>query len=80
MRFASEHGRVIVTHDEDYHMLLAARAATTPSVVRLRVMLPVPGLAQLITATLDSFHDALMAGAAVSITSRGARMHRLPLG
>lgn len=78
LRFAAEHDWVIVTHDDDYHMLLAVGVATKPSVVRLRVVLPFREMAHTIPATLRTFQDALTAGAAVSVTPRGARLHRLP--
>jgi predicted nuclease of predicted toxin-antitoxin system len=78
LRFAAQNDWVIVTHDDDYHMLLAVGVETRPSVVRLRVVLPLDEMAATILRTLRTFHEALLVGAAVSVTARGARMHRLP--
>ena len=80
IRFAARDGFVVVTHDEDFHALLALSGAVQPSVVRLRLLLPLREMAQLVADTLRACDAALVAGAAVSVDARGARIHRLPIG
>ena len=80
IRFAAQHGFIVVTHDEDFHALLALSGAVQPSVIRMRIMLPVREMSQLVADTLLACEAALNAGAAVSVDGRGARIHRLPIG
>ena len=71
---------VVVTLDADFHSLLAAAHATTPSVIRIRIEgLKGEDIAQTIDRVIVSGQTELEAGAAVSVTSSGIRIRLLPL-
>lgn len=71
---------VVVTLDADFHALLARDAATSPSVVRIRVEgLRAEPLAALVHAIVESCRDSLVAGAVVSADGHTARTRRLPI-
>jgi len=77
---ARDRDAVVVTLDADFHSLLAAAHATTPSVVRIRIEgLKGEGVAQIIERVVLSCQAELATGAAVSVSSRGIRIRLLPL-
>ena len=60
--------------------LLALLGLSGPSVIRVRIEgLKGPELATILTRTIRQFTDELLAGAVISIGSRIARCHLLPL-
>ena len=72
--------RWIVTHDADFHALLALTSAKTPSVVRIRIEgLRDAGLVDLIQRVLRSVADDLQRGSAVTVTVTSIRVRALPL-
>ena len=72
--------RVVVTLDADFHMLLALTAATTPSVIRIRIEgLRADALAALLQSVVSQCTDDLVEGAAVSVQERHLRIRRLPI-
>ena len=76
---ARDRDAVVVTLDADFHSLLAAAHATTPS-VRIRIEgLKGEGVAQIIERVVLSCQAELATGAAVSVSSRGIRIRLLPL-
>ena len=80
MRLAVEQGRTIVTFDADFHSLLAVSGATRPSVIRLRFEGLRPGPATLvILAVINHCGEALVKGAAVSVTANRIKFRPLPL-
>lgn len=78
--YARKHDLIVVTLDADFHMLLAAAGAASPSVIRLRQQrLNAKAAAEVIVAVLNRSQDALEAGAVVSATRTLVRVKRLPL-
>lgn len=72
--------RVIVTHDADFHALLALSSAETPSVVRIRIEgLHDAALVALIRRVLRSVMADLERGSAVTVTPTSIRVRALPL-
>jgi predicted nuclease of predicted toxin-antitoxin system len=71
----------VVTLDADFHALLAASRAASPSVVRVRIEgLKGEQLASLLAQVLDVAGAEIEAGAAVSVTVRRIRVRLLPIG
>jgi predicted nuclease of predicted toxin-antitoxin system len=80
MKAAREHGRVIFTLDHDYHQIIAMEAGLGPSIVLLRFEhLRAREAANLIAALVRQFESQLSSGVAMSVSSLGVRMKRLPL-
>lgn len=72
--------RWIVTHDADFHALLALTSAETPSVIRIRVEgLRDTALAALIQRVVRLAADDLQRGSAVTVTATSIRTRALPL-
>jgi predicted nuclease of predicted toxin-antitoxin system len=72
--------RWIVTHDADFHALLALTSAKTPSVVRIRIEgLRDEALAALIRRVLRSVMGDLERGSAVTVTPTSIRVRSLPI-
>lgn len=70
---------VMVTLDADFHQLLSAAQATSPSVVRIRIEgLRASEIANLLTQ-LVLVEGELAKGAAISVTRSGIRVRALPL-
>jgi len=78
---AGADGRVIVTADTDFPMLLALRRAHMPSVVLLRHMTHLPPDVQraLLEANLPLVRQYLDAGAVVSLSPTRMAVRDLPL-
>lgn len=80
--WADAAGRVVVTLDADFHAILARRAATSPSVLRVRAEgLRAEALADLVADSIATCADDLDAGAAATVDETGAlpRVRRLPI-
>ena len=66
---AKQQQAVVVTLDSDFHQLLAASAAISPSVVRIRIDgLKGDQLAAILSQVIAVASEELMAGAVVSVT------------
>lgn len=75
-----ESNRIVVTHDGDFHALLALSGARSPSVVRIRIEgLGDHEMAHLIERVVNLTREDLLRGAAVSVTVRSIRVRSLPL-
>lgn len=74
-------GRVLVTADTDFPMLLALRGASGPSIVLLRSVaeLSPSKHADLLVANLPSVAEDLERGAVVTITPTRVRVRDLPI-
>ena len=74
-------GRTVVSADTDFGALLAATAATAPSVIFLRELVDLhpQELAQLLITCIEQLEAQLAAGAMVALTRTGARFRRLAL-
>lgn len=79
--FASRQQSVVITLDADFHHLLAASHATSPSVVRIRIEgLKGDQLAALLLQVVAAAKTQLDAGAVVSVMPTRIRMRLLPIG
>lgn len=80
LRWAREHGRVLVTHDLDFAAILADTDATAPSVIQVREQdLLAPETAGVIVRAIAAAAPALARGAIVTIHEDRARIRVLPL-
>jgi predicted nuclease of predicted toxin-antitoxin system len=81
LSFAKRQQSIVVTLDADFHQLLAASRATSPSVVRIRIEgLKGDQLAAVLVQVMAAAGAELAAGAVVSVTSRRIRVRSLPIG
>jgi len=80
LEMACTQGLVIVTLDADFHMLLATRSATKPSVIRIREEGYRAGdHGPLIERVVQALRPELEAGVVVSARKDSCRYRRLPL-
>lgn len=78
---ARQRQAVVVTLDADFHHLLAASRATSPSVVRLRIEgLKGDQLAAILAQVIAAVSAELDAGAVASVTTNRIRVRTLPIG
>ncbi|MCG8449092.1 MAG: DUF5615 family PIN-like protein [Pirellulales bacterium] len=72
---------VLISLDSDFHALLAASGASSPSVIRIRIEgLDGEALAKLLVQVLAAVELELEAGAVVSVTEQRIRVRSLPIG
>ena len=72
--------RIVVTLDADFHALLALSAATTPSVIRIRIeRLRAQVLANLLLSVVGEFAEDLKQGAIMTVEPSRVRLRHLPL-
>lgn len=72
--------RIVVTLDADFHALLALSAATTPSVIRIRIeRLRAQILANLLLSVVGEFAEDLKQGAIMTVEPSRIRLRHLPL-
>jgi predicted nuclease of predicted toxin-antitoxin system len=77
---ARDDERVVVTLDADFHALLALSAATSPSVIRIRIeRLRAQALTNLLLTVLGEVVEDLEQGVVVTVEPSQVRMRRLPL-
>jgi predicted nuclease of predicted toxin-antitoxin system len=70
----------LVTHDTDFHALLALSGAAGPSVIRIRVEgLTDRELAELVERVIDRVRDDVRGGCLVSVKPGSIRVRLLPL-
>lgn len=80
MRFAADHGYVIMTHDLDFGAMIAAARQSGPSVIQLRTQDVLPDAAGgLVLRALTAFARELDRGALVTITKDRGRVRLLPV-
>ena len=80
LEYARHRNLVVVTLDADFHMLLAASGAVSPSVIRIRRQsLSGQQVAAITMTVLDRSRQALEAGAVVSVTNTLIRVKLLLL-
>ena len=78
---ARQQEAVVVTLDADFHRLLAASHATSPSVVRIRIeRLKGDQLAAILMQVVSVAGTELDAGAVASVMPRRLRVRMLPIG
>lgn len=79
MQWAKERGFVVLTHDLDFGVLLAATHAHAPSVVQVRVPDPVPdSVGRDVVRVLRLREELLLSGALVTIDKAKNRVRVLP--
>lgn len=72
--------RVVATLDADFHTLLALDAATSPSVIRIRIeRLRAKALTDLLLMVIVECCSELEQGAAITVEPSRIRTRRLPL-
>jgi len=80
MRWAREHGHVLLTHDLDFGVLLALTRAVGPSVLQVRVAAPLPEVVgRDVVRVLRLRADAFEEGCLVSIDRVKSRVRVLPI-
>jgi predicted nuclease of predicted toxin-antitoxin system len=80
LAWASEQGRVLVTHDLDFGAMLADTDASGPSVIQIRVQdLLAPETAETIASAIDVASPAIQRGAIVTIHEDRSRIRILLL-
>ena len=80
LQLATAEQRVVVTLDADFHTLLALSAASTPSVIRIRIEgLRAEAVAALIQSVVAQCEQELAQGAVVTAQEGRLRVRRLPL-
>lgn len=67
---ARDENRIIVTLDADFHAILALSRASAPSTIRIRKQgLRGPDIADLVDRVVKAYHQDLLSGGAVTVTS-----------
>jgi predicted nuclease of predicted toxin-antitoxin system len=80
MRWAANHGHVLLTSDLDFGAVLAATQEQRPSVLQLRNDILTPhGIGPAVLAAIRQTHQELSEGAIVSVEAARARLRVLPL-
>jgi predicted nuclease of predicted toxin-antitoxin system len=80
LEYAKENDRAIVTHDADFHTLIALAHAAKPSTIRIRIEgLKAPQLFSLLELILDSYRKELIDGVLVSVNEDRVRLRSLPI-
>jgi predicted nuclease of predicted toxin-antitoxin system len=81
MRWAADHGHIVLTNDLDFGAILAATQERQPSVLQLRNDLLTPeAMGAAVLAAIERTRRELDEGALVSIEAARARLRILPLG
>lgn len=80
MRWAREHGYVVLTQDLDFAQILFASGETGPSVVLLRMDNEFDSATRdRVCAALAQAESALIQGALLTVSSTRARLRHLPI-
>jgi predicted nuclease of predicted toxin-antitoxin system len=80
LRWASEHGFIVITNDLDFSAILAASARSTPSVVQIRTQdLLSDEVVSTVVDALEAYRDHIERGVLLSIDEAATRMRMLPL-
>jgi predicted nuclease of predicted toxin-antitoxin system len=81
LKLARDRDAVVVTLDAEFHQLLAASRATSPSVVRIRIKgLKGDQLAAILFQVIAAANDLLTTGVVASVTPGRVRFRALPIG
>ena len=79
MRWAAEHGHVVLTADLDFSAILAATQRQQPSVIQIRADVLTPAtIGERVVTALRQARDELERGAILSIDTERARLRILP--
>lgn len=81
MKYARDHGYVVVSHDLDFSAILAASGAHGPSVIQVRTQdVLVPRFVEILLTAIGQFHTELDTGAIVMVDADRAKVRVLPIG
>lgn len=73
-------GRVVVTLDADFHLLMATSNATQPSVIRIRIeRLRGEEVARILQYLLNQYSEDLRKGVLMTVQKGRVRFRRLPI-
>jgi predicted nuclease of predicted toxin-antitoxin system len=79
MRWAAEHGHIVLTADLDFGAILAATQRRQPSVIQIRADIPTPAaIGAAIVSAIRQAADELQSGAVLSVDPGRARLRVLP--
>ena len=79
MRWATEHGHIVLTADLDFGAILAATQRRQPSVIQIRADVPTPtAVGEAVLAAIRQARDELDRGAILSVDVARARLRVLP--
>jgi len=71
---------LILTQDLDFSRILAAKGTDLPSVIQLRVSIPIPDLVgPSVLSVLDVHRESLVTGCLISLSQAEHRVRLLPL-
>lgn len=80
LEYAKVWGYIVFTNDLDFGAILAASAASSPSVIQVRATDLTPaGLGPLVQSALRQYEEWLEAGALITIEAARSRARILPL-
>lgn len=80
LSWARDTGRVLLTHDLDFGVLLSMTAEAGPSVIQVRTQDVTPeAIGTLVLAALEKHREALDRGALLSIQGQTSRVRVLPI-
>ena len=80
LEYAEAAGYTVFTNDLDFGAILAASAASSPSVIQLRATDLTPArLGSLVERALDQYRELLEAGALITVEAARLRARILPL-
>jgi predicted nuclease of predicted toxin-antitoxin system len=80
IEYAKESDRAVITHDADFHTLIALSHAAKPSAIRIRIEgLRAPQLFSLIELLMDTYGSEIEQGAIMSVTEARVRVRMLPI-
>jgi predicted nuclease of predicted toxin-antitoxin system len=80
LRWAKNHGYVVVTHDLDFGAILAATGFHSPSVIQIRCLDNHPDtLCPVLVRVLSRFEHELLNGALIILDENKTRARMLPL-
>jgi predicted nuclease of predicted toxin-antitoxin system len=79
MRWAADHGHIVLTADLDFGAILAATQRRQPSVIQLRADVPTPAAAGgAVLSAIRQAHHELERGAILSVDTQRTRLRVLP--
>jgi predicted nuclease of predicted toxin-antitoxin system len=80
LTLAIERGAIVITLDSDFHALVAVRAMTAPSVVRLRREgCRAEAVVRILRNVRAHYHSQIAKGCLLSVTKHPFAVHRLPV-
>lgn len=80
LALAIERGAILITLDSDFHALVAIRAMTAPSVIRLRREgCRAEAVVGVLREVLARYHSQIAEGCLISVTKHRSAVHRLPV-